>query len=75
MSACCGHLGLKPKISVILSECICGALGDIHQHRQLLRFQQELIYRPPASITSSDPKESIMHTPPALTLAGLSPRN
>lgn len=62
-SACCGHLGLKPKISVILSECICGALGDIHQHRQLLRFQQELIYRPPASITSNDPKERASCTP------------
>lgn len=54
-SACSGHLGLKPKISVISSECICRALGDIHQHRQLLRFQQELIYHPPASITSNDP--------------------
>lgn len=54
-SACCGHLGLKPKISAILSECICRALGDIHQHRQRLRFQQELIYHPPASLTSSDP--------------------
>lgn len=54
-SACSGHLGLKPKISAISSECICWARGDIHQHRQLLRFQQELIYHPPASITSNDP--------------------
>lgn len=54
-SACSGHLGLKPKISAISSECICRALGDIHQHRQLLRFQQELIYHPSAPITSTDP--------------------
>lgn len=62
-SACCGRLGLKPKISAILSECICRALGNIHQHRQLLRFQQELIYHPPASITSSDPKKRASCTP------------
>lgn len=62
-SVCSGHLGLKPKIPAISPECLCGARGDTHHRRQLLRFRQELTSRPPASVTANDPNQRASRTP------------